>query len=66
MNPGRSGAGPVLDVDKKIEMREKHFSGVTSVKTTPRNGSREKILGKHNNTEGVSVVHLKYEIISFF
>ena len=42
MNPVRSGAGPVFVVDKKIEMREKHFSGVTSVKTTTRNGSRKK------------------------
>ena len=66
MNPAWAGAGPVFVVDKKINLGEKHFSGVTSVKTTPRNGSREKILGKHNNTEGVSVVHLKYEIISFF
>ena len=26
-------AGPVFVVDKKIKMREKHFSGLTSVET---------------------------------
>ena len=52
-----AGAGPVFVVDKKIKMREKHFSGLTSVKTITRNRSREKVLCKHNNnkTKGVSV-----------
>ena len=46
-------------VDKKIKMREKHFSGLTSVKCEDHHTEQEQRKSKHNTkTEGVSVADI--------